>query len=409
MKNLFLLLSALSFIILQSCSDGSNKKENIQWKSIEKSIKTKFITAQDGDTITIPEGHFLFKGSIWIDKKNNITIQGAGLDKTILSFKGQEEGAEGLKITNCENITVLDLTLQDSKGDLIKAQKIDGLTFKNVKTEWTGEPKEENGAYGFYPVDCDKVLLDNCTAIGASDAGIYVGQSRDVIVRNSYAYHNVAGIEIENCVRAEVYNCKSEANTGGILIFDMPNLTQSGKIVRIYDNEVIANNFRNFAPEGNIVGEVPPGTGIMILATNAVEIFNNNIKNNKTIGIAIASYKLVQKPYDDPDFDPYTKNISVYDNTISKGFFQFPTFDFDLGKLLFFKFPFSQPDILFDGFFDPNIELKNGNYVAPYHICIGENNGAKFANVNAPGDFENMITERTNYSCEPTNFPKVQL
>ena len=40
-------------------------------------------------------------------------------------------------------------------------------------------------------------------AIGASDAGIY-GQSKNIIVRNSVAQYNVAGIEIENSYYADV-------------------------------------------------------------------------------------------------------------------------------------------------------------------------------------------------------------
>jgi parallel beta-helix repeat protein len=102
------------------------------------------------------------------------------------------------------------------------------------------------------------VLLENCIAIGASDAGIYVGQSRDIIVTNCEAYHNVAGIEIENCIRADVYDNNAHGNTGGILIFDMPGLTQDGSLVRVYNNKIKENNFRNFAPEGNIVGRSAP-------------------------------------------------------------------------------------------------------------------------------------------------------
>ena len=50
----------------------------------------------------------------------------------------------------------------------------------------------------FYPVASEDVLIDGCVAIGASDAGIYVGQSQNIIVKNSRAEFNVAGIEIEN-------------------------------------------------------------------------------------------------------------------------------------------------------------------------------------------------------------------
>lgn len=406
MNKLYLLALCTISILLFSCT---KQAENIQWKSIEQSLKTKFITANDGDTILIPEGHYKFKGTIWLDGKTNITIKGAGIDRTFLSFKGQEEGAEGLKISNCENISILDLTLQDSKGDLIKAQKVDGLSFINVKTEWLGEPNEENGAYGFYPVDCKNVLLDGCIAIGASDAGIYVGQSINIVVRNCTAYNNVAGIEIENCIKADVYNCLAHENTGGILIFDMPNLSQNGREVRIFNNKVYSNNFRNFAPEGNIVGEVPPGTGIMVLATKAVEIFDNDIDANKTVGIAIVSYKLVQKPFNDPNFDPYPKGVNIYDNQIKSGFFQFPSFDYDLGKLLFFKFPFNRPDILFDGFFDPTIAHENGNYIAPHSICVGDNNGAVFAFLDAENDFAEMSTDKTNFDCKAEKLPEVKL
>ena len=50
------------------------------------------------------------------------------------------------------------------------------------------------------------MLIDSCIAIGASDAGIYVGQSERIKVINSEAKFNVAGIEIENSYFAEVTN-----------------------------------------------------------------------------------------------------------------------------------------------------------------------------------------------------------
>ena len=304
---------------------------------------------------------------------------------------------------------MLDLTVQDTKGDGIKTQKIKRVTFKNLRVEWTGEPQEKNGAYGFYPVDCDSVLLDNCIAIGASDAGIYVGQSRDVVVKNCEAYHNVAGIEIENCIRADVYDNLAHENTGGLLVFDMPGLTQSGSKVRLYHNKCIENNFRNFAPKGNIVGEVPPGTGVMILATKEVEIFDNTIENNKTMGIAVVSYKLVQKPYDDTKFNPYPKSVWVYDNHISRKAMSTPALEYDLGKLLLYKFPVNRPDIIFDGYLDPACEQANGNYTEPNMICVGDNNGAKFAVIDAPNEFKNIITERTHFDCTKTKLIPVNL
>jgi len=136
-------------------------------KDIQKKIQTQFIMAENGSTIVLDEGSFTFKASLSLEGKKNITIKGKGKDKTILSFKGQTDGAEGIRVSNAENITIEDLTVQDSKGDAVKTMNVTGITFRNVKTEWLGEPKATNGAYGLYPVQCEKVLIEGCEAIGA--------------------------------------------------------------------------------------------------------------------------------------------------------------------------------------------------------------------------------------------------
>ena len=38
---------------------------------------------------------FLFSQSLSLDNKTHLTIKGKGMDKTVLSFKGQTSGAEG--------------------------------------------------------------------------------------------------------------------------------------------------------------------------------------------------------------------------------------------------------------------------------------------------------------------------
>ena len=50
------------------------------------------------------------------------------------------------------------------------------------------------------------------------------------------------------------------------------------KVISTFEITGKENNLFNFAPPGNIVGTVPPGTGIMVLATSGVEIFKNEYK-----------------------------------------------------------------------------------------------------------------------------------
>ena len=180
----------------------------------------------------------------------------------------------------------------------------------------TGGPKETNGAYGVYPVASTNVLIDHVTVRGASDAGIYVGQSKNIIVRNSRAEFNVAGIEIENSMNADVSNNVSTHNAGGILVFDLPGLPQmGGHSTRIFRNQVVDNDTPNFAPKGNIVAGVPTGTGIMLMANRDVHVFENVISGNQTTGVMIISYT---RDFDDKTYNPLPRDMVVRDNKIGR-------------------------------------------------------------------------------------------
>ncbi|MCS5646273.1 MAG: hypothetical protein NZ838_09130, partial [Candidatus Marinimicrobia bacterium] len=128
--------------------------------NIEKNLQTQFILAEPGDTITVPAGLHSIRGTLSIDGKSNLVIRGQSMDQSILSFSNQDEGAQGISITNSINITLEGFTVQDTKGDAIKIQYTDGIIFRHVKAEWTGGPKETNGAYGLYPVQCQNVLIE---------------------------------------------------------------------------------------------------------------------------------------------------------------------------------------------------------------------------------------------------------
>lgn len=368
-------------------------------QDIQKQLQTQLIMAGDGDTIYIPEGKFSLQKSLLIDGKKNIVIKGRGMDKSILNFKGQTEGAEGLKINQCTQITLIDFTVQDAKGDCIKAMNCDQISFIRVKTEWTAKPSKKNGAYGLYPVSCTNLLIDGCISIGASDAGIYVGQSDMVIVKNSEAYHNVAGIEIENTTRAEVFDNYSHDNTGGLLIFDMPELPKKhGGEVKVYNNRIIHNNFKNFAPKGNIVGQVPPGTGTFVLATRKVEIANNLIEENKTVSIGICSYYISERAYNDSLYNPYPGTVYIHDNQLIRKKTA-PATSSKIGLLLAFKFGKKTPHIVYDGILDKTMIDENGNVKPEYMICIEKNTNETFVNLDAGNNFKNFSFDLSKYRC----------
>lgn len=278
-------------------------------------LQAALIAAKPGETILLPEGTFQLTDGLSLDV-DGVTLRGAGQEKTVLDFTGQEGAGEGLLVTS-DDVTLMDFGVRNTKGDGIKSKGADQIIYRYLTVEWTGGPDENNGAYGVYPVESKNVLVENVTVRGASDAGIYVGQSDAIIVRNSVVEYNVAGIEIENSMNADVYGNVARNNTGGILVFDLPDLpVTGGHSTRIFDNEIIENNTRNFAPAGNIVASVPSGTGVIVMANRNVHVFGNTFDNNRSAHVLLMSYSL---DFTDDRYNPLPRDIVLRDNTYGAG------------------------------------------------------------------------------------------
>ena len=370
-------------------------------------IQEALILASPGDVIHLSAGLYELEDSLSIDV-NNLILEGEGINDTVLSFKNQLSGAQGLSVTS-DNVILRDFAVENAKGDAIKVKGVDGISFIRVRTEWTGGPSSENGAYGLYPVESKNVLIDSCVAIGASDAGIYVGQSENIIVKNSVAEFNVAGIEIENSYYADVFNNYASNNTGGILVFDLPDIPQQGgHHIRVFNNKSVNNNTDNFAPEGNIVGEVPRGSGIIIQANSHVEIFDNDIGDNDTINIAVVTYG-----YDteDKNYYPHPRSIQIHGNRFGKSGYNPDLETGELAKILFEISGGDMPDIFWDGI----LPLPQIVFGQPEEdkIVLGDNGDASFLTINALKYilpfFDPVETSYEKFSGEITPLPPVVL
>lgn len=399
---------AAPLLMLAGCSGADEGDEMpLGDPGYEEELQAQLLDAKPGDVITIPEGKFPFTRSLSLTV-DGVTIRGAGMDKSILSFKGQVAGAEGLLVT-ANDFTIENLAIEDTIGDALKISEGNNIVIRGVRVEWTDGYKTENGAYGIYPVQTTNVLMEDNVAIGASDAGLYIGQSAKVIVRRNRAEYNVAGIEIENTVDADVYDNVATNNTGGILVFNMPNLPQEGKRTRVFNNKVIGNNTENFGHEGTPVASVPAGSGIVISSNDQVEIFNNEIKDNETANIIVSS--VYSTNYSgmsaQPNYDPYPEGIFIYGNDLSGGGSSPDGLDLKTLKTVMFGISGAFPDVLWDGYVNAD-KLVGGKLPADQRICI-DNGDAGILNVDAPNDFANPSTEIADHRCTLPKLPAVEL
>ena len=318
-----------------------------------KKLQGQLLDAKPGTVVEIPAGRWHLDRGLSL-RVNGVTIRGAGMEQTVLSFRDQVAGPEGL-LAQASDFTIEGLTIEDTKGDALKINSGDNITIRNVRVRWTDGPKTTNGAYGLYPVKARNVLIEDSESIGAADAGIYVGQSHNVVVRNCRAEQNVAGIEIENTIDADVHDNVATGNTGGILVFNMPNLSQPGHSTRVFHNKVDANNLGNFGAKGTAVASVPAGSGVVVNSNSLVEIFDNDVTDNATANVIISSYfstgyfsaKGTQAGY-----DPYPRGIYVHDNRYKGGGDAPDGMDLKVLKTAMFGLNGHFPDVLWDGYVD---------------------------------------------------------
>jgi parallel beta-helix repeat protein len=375
--------------------------------AFQKKLQEQLLDAKPGTVVEIPAGTYHLTSGLTL-RGDGVTIRGAGMEQTVLSFKGQVAGPEGMLVYG-NNFTIEGLTIEDSKGDGLKINDGDNITIRKVKVQWTGGSKVSNGAYGIYPVKTKNVLIEDCVAIAASDAGIYVGQSNGVVVRRSRAEANVAGIEIENTINADVYDNVATNNTGGILVFNMPNLSQPGHSTRVYQNKVEKNNLGNFAAKGTAVASVPAGSGIVINSNSMVEIFDNDVTDNQTANVIISSYHstgyFTEKGVA-ANYDPYPKAIYVYGNRFKGGGDSPDGLDLKALKIAMYGLSGHLPDVLWDGYIDTRLLVK-GQLPADQRICIQD--GVDVLNADGPNKYKNPSKDTAQFRCELAKLPPVTI
>jgi len=408
LRSSYLTLLAAS-VLLTACSQKQAPQRDASPSAFQKELQTKLINAQAGDVIEIPEGFYELSRGLSLNV-SGVTLRGAGMDKTVLSFKNQVQGAEGL-LVNASDFTIEDMAIEDTPGDGLKVNEGKNIVIRRLRTEWTGGPDESNGAYGIYPVQTENVLIEECVAIASSDAGIYVGQSRNVVVRNNRAEFNVAGIEIENTFDADVYGNTAINNTGGILIFNMPALPQPGHSTRIYQNTISNNNTDNFGAEGTPVASVPAGSGVVINSNDRVEIFDNDIADNDTANVIVSSYfstGYFGKEESVDEYDPYPETIYVYGNRFSGGGSSPDGLDLKALKVAMFGITGSFPDVIWDGYVNPDSLDDNGKLRPEFAICI-DNEDAQVLNVDLGNDSADIVVGDAQHACRHERLPPVVL
>jgi hypothetical protein len=202
------------------------------------------------------------------------------------------------------------------------------------------------------------------------------------------------------------------------LIFNLPGLNvKDGKRANVHDNMIEDNNLENFAPAGNIVHDVPQGTGMFILASDENDVHGNTINKHDSVGLALLSWYVALRDdegHKDPMFDWYPERNSVHDNSLA-----------DNGKTPHGNAALiasivgitENADLEWDGIVDtdklpgdgdagiePGAELPES-----VRNCFKDNGSASFINVDLEHNGQNKSTDVTPYGCVRPALPSIKL
>lgn len=339
-----------------------------------------------------------FAGISTIEASNVMGLTLRGVDAgegigagAVFDFAGIA-GAPGLRFTEVDGLTLENFSVVNAVGDGLVVSGGQDVTIRRVRVAFDA-PNNGGQLFGIRADTLTRVLVDECSAVGGADAGIFVQASTSVVVRGSHASGNVSGIELENCALGEVHDNEVEGNVIGLFVLDLPESPfGNGGDVLVRDNVSRANNLANFAPEELVVASIPNGIGALVLASDRVELRGNEFNNNDTTGVLVVSFAVVEllsgTMHMDVSYDPYPQTVEIHGNTfVDNG--QMPA------ELLASVFMIATgPAILWDGAFD---ELNNE---PSQRLCIRDNGDADFLNMDALNLGENKSVDLAPHDCD---------
>ncbi len=275
-----------------------------------QSIQAAVDAAKAGDIVMIAPGTYHEAGrpcptepanmcAVVVDKDGiSLVGQSPGKGAVVLENAGGQDQGIAIAKQGADGATCFADPSQRLRGARVRGLTVNGFggdgIFLFCVDDWSVESSSANddAEYGIFPSHCGPGRVSHNVATGANDTGIYVGQSHDVRVDHNLATGNVSGFELENCSNSRVDHNEAAGNTGGVLTFTNIFLdVKQNADNRVDHNFSHDNNRPNTCLDPtDEVCAVPPGTGLLVLATDRNVVDHNVVSGNDSFGIAVANF-----------------------------------------------------------------------------------------------------------------------
>jgi PKD repeat protein len=279
-----------------------------------QSIAAAITRAQPGDTVRLPEGTFSLSESI--RPQSGVKLLGAGQEKTILIYKGKQQGSL-IAFNGCEDVEVAHMTLDGQNSPMV-VQGITGnnsrrlwlhhLTIRNLKAKTWGphailftghNPTMEGGVTDSRITDC---RIENIGLGAEYGGGIRMawGSVRNQVIGNVICNTGRGGIFGDHSPELIIRkNRVSKSGGEGLGIEIWGGCPRSLIEDNIIDHWLSVDGGHQSAVRRNVI-DADDGTlkflGIEIIARNVV-VTDNIVKRGAHIGLSVSNRPVKNNVY----------------------------------------------------------------------------------------------------------------
>nr|WP_276604061.1 right-handed parallel beta-helix repeat-containing protein [Nannocystis pusilla] len=289
------------------------------------------------------------------------------------------------------------LEIRNVQGTALKVAESEDVTLFRLTLLQGTSPSPDHGPVGLHVERSGRVAITGCQVAYAADTGILVSDSHDVALRGNQPAASGVGLQVRGSERVEIDNHYARYNALGILVVGSAD-------VALFDSDVIGNDGDDSAPAGTLAAAVPPHVGVMVLASDAVEIHGNTIEDNPTTGVAVVSVEaLVALGLLGGDhgleFDGYSETVDIHDNL----FMNNGLAPAELFRDVFMLDPMTQ--LAWDGVVDGAKDNGDGHL----NLCIRNNGDADFVDFDALGFGAGKSFDLAPHDCAHPPLPPVDV
>jgi len=266
-----------------------------------ESIQAAVDAAEPGDTIRVMPGDYTEshagRAAVRITKPLKLIAESSETAPVrILPSAGQRHGI----LVEPENADDPDVDGVEINGFTVEGFPNNGIWLRYVQNfVIENNVSIDNLENGIWPTLSANGEVRKNVAYGSLDAALWVEAAENVRVIDNEVYDSPTGLEVTVSNDVHMEGNHVHGNVIGVGLYHPsgaglppqdwpPSPFRNWKLI----NNRVENNNKPNPVSGGLVGELPPGGGVLVLGVDDVEIRDNVIQNNNFFGIALIDYCL---------------------------------------------------------------------------------------------------------------------